>query len=57
MVHGSHLFLLDWLLHVSVRKPGLVPIIIFTLVAGIAMYVIVDYEYPRAGVVRVDAVD
>ena len=34
-----------------------IPVIIFTLVVGSAMYVIVDYEYPRAGVVRVDAVD
>jgi hypothetical protein len=36
---------------------ALLPVIIFTIVVGSAMYVIVDYEYPRAGVVRVDSVD
>jgi hypothetical protein len=34
-----------------------VPVIMFTLVVGSAMYVILDYEYPRTGLVRVDAVD
>ena len=34
-----------------------VPVIMFTLVVGSATYVILDYEYPRAGVVRVDAAD
>jgi hypothetical protein len=32
-------------------------IITFAVVLGVAMYVILDYEYPRVGLVRVDPVD
>jgi hypothetical protein len=32
-------------------------IIIFAVVLGVAIYVILDYEYPRVGLVRVDPVD
>jgi hypothetical protein len=32
-------------------------IIVFAVVLGVAIYVILDYEYPRVGLVRVDPVD
>ena len=34
-----------------------VPMIVYAFVVGTAMFVILDYEYPRAGVIRVDPVD
>jgi len=34
-----------------------VSIIIFTFVLSAAVYVILDYEYPRVGLIRIDAVD
>jgi hypothetical protein len=34
-----------------------VPTVILGLVLGVALYVIVDYEYPRAGLIRIDPVD
>ena len=34
-----------------------VSVIGFSLVLSTAVYVIVDYEYPRIGLIRVDAVD
>ena len=31
--------------------------VIFAIVASSAIYVILDYEYPRGGLIRVDSVD
>jgi len=33
------------------------PIIVFALMLGIALYLTLDYEYPRVGFIRIDAVD
>jgi len=32
-------------------------VIVYAFVVGTAMFVILDYEYPRAGLIRVDPVD
>jgi hypothetical protein len=34
-----------------------VPTLIFTILLSIAVYVIIDYEFPRVGLIRVDATD
>ncbi len=33
------------------------PIVVFVLVLSIGFYMIFDYEYPRAGIIRIDSVD
>jgi len=38
-------------------RPSLTHMIVFVLLVGIAVYVTFDFEYPRAGLIRVDPVD
>jgi len=38
-------------------RPSLIHIIVFVLLAGIAVYVTLDFEYPRVGLIRIDPVD
>jgi hypothetical protein len=38
-------------------RPSLIHIIVFVLLVGIAVYVTFDFEYPRAGLIRVDPID